>query len=259
MKNVVFFAFLLIVGEQVLTKPFRTGNEQIILDEFQAAIDDHQARARQEFETEGSLPLNGELTGDLIQKVEATAGKVTGPQQLMIQATARYLKKLQKREQSYSEASLSFDVEEIIPPSALTDRSQLLPYRQSITNFMKANEELKQFTLHSAAHFEAELLQAEIPRASLNHALKGFKSSSAPQLGTLTEIRDQDAALGTNLLAVLDLYDSQWNRWHYDSEAEIAVFQDPASGQAYTTILDTIISLSEQQQKAQEKLLNIKH
>ena len=116
---------------------------------------------------------------------------------------------------------------------------------------------MKHFVLNGATFFEAELVRGHVPRKRIDEAVAGFNSSSGPRLKIVTEIREQDAALGTNLLALLDLYDSHWNRWEYDPAAEAPVFEDPAPNEAYIAILNTMVRLSEKQQEAQQRVLNL--
>ena len=95
------------------------------------------------------------------------------------------------------------------------------------------------------------------PQRTVEAALRGFQQSYLPRRKIIKAIREQDAQLGTNLLAILDLYQLNWGKWRYNPEDELAVFEDAAHEDQYAAAIDSIVLLSDQQQASQQELVDL--
>jgi hypothetical protein len=91
----------------------------------------------------------------------------------------------------------------------------------------------------------------------MNAALAGYKSKVAPRTGLIVEIRGCDERCGQAMLAILDLWEKNWGKWHYDSPMKTVRFEDPEAQQSYHRFLATIKKASQEQVQAQGELVNL--
>ena len=256
-KNVAFCLVLLTLGAGQVLRPVKALKHQSTVEDLRKAITVHQDDLRHELETEGSLSIDPERTDRLIRSIEKSAENVDGNELATINATTRMLRKMHAYEQAYQKAVENLAADSIISPAGVTNVTQLDRYRQTVTQFMAANEELAQISNGAAELLKEELRSENLPQRTVEAALRGFQQSYLPRRKIIKAIREQDAQLGTNLLAILDLYQSNWGKWRYNPEDELAVFEDAAHEDQYAAAIDSIVLLSDQQQASQQELVDL--
>lgn len=101
----------------------------------------------------------------------------------------------------------------------------------------------------------SELEQARVAPAQIKNVIKGFNSKAAPRHALIRRIRECDEQIGAAALGALDLFETQWAKWSYDSTANELTFENDEANEAYGEFLDLINITSDKQVKLQGQLL----
>jgi len=254
--SIAFYVVLVLVGVGQVAERAKTRTARVSPTVVQAA-EDMRKELRDDFEANGSITPDPTRGDRMIQKMQSSAQNLNGTEKAMMEATVGFMKKLKTHEQVYQDAFEKLSVEGIMHPAEITNLAQIELHRTAVTNFMSANQELKRGFANSDKYFEAELVKAKLPRSAVDAAMRGYRSGSAQRNHLIAEIRDQDAVLGTNLLALLDLYQTQWGRWHYSEDEHTVAFKEKAPKEEYAKTIDSLVEVGEKQSAAQEKLVNL--
>ena len=189
--------------------------------------------------------------------VENPSRTETREQQKLMEASARFMRKMEIYERAYYEASANIPMEEIISPIGITDLAQIREYVRRVKHFLKLNEDLRNVIASGPALLRQELEKEELPASTIDSALEAYESAYDPRREIMREIREHDAAIGANLLSLLDLYEVHWGAWDSWAEEEMRFIEGTELGEKYSQAINGIMGASASQQAAQERLVSL--
>jgi hypothetical protein len=192
-----------------------------------------------------------------IQASDRAAKAASGDDGLTLKGSQAYLARLQELQQSYQAASSNLTAARVLCTSNLIDRDDIQQRKAVVQNFLKCNEAVKIFTIHSEDNYRAELVRLNVSPAVIESAVEGFHRSSAPQVPVVVEIRAQDERIGCGMLAVLDLLDANWGHWSYNAESGHVRFESPDLVDQYNSDLKGINDAGVEQVASQKRLVDV--
>jgi len=213
--------------------------------------------ASKDFRSEAVKALKEGRPADLTgfkRRLDETAETSTGEAAALSRGTSAYLKKLQSLQATYNRAASDLTNAHVLRSSDLTEREQLQPRKVVVQQFLNANDTIRGFLKSSDENFRGELVRQQVSPAAVSSALGEFRKSSAAQMPLILEIRKADTRMGEAMLSVLDLLDSNWGQWQYNSASGKLRFNSTTAVQRYNTYLQEIDSAREDQTAAQQKL-----
>jgi len=191
------------------------------------------------------------------QSLDKAAKSGEGEPAAIMKGTSAYVQKIQTVQASYTRAVDEFSTAHVLRVSDLTARDQLQSRKVIVQKFIEANAAVKDLVRHNEETFREELSKQHVSPAGVASALAGFHKPAAAQTPLVLEIRDTDSRMGNATLGVLNLLDSNWGQWRYNSANGKLSFDSPSTFQTYNAYLSEIDSAKEDQRLAQAKLGNL--
>ncbi len=223
-------------------------------------VEDMQTSLRESYDPEQGMTNLGagvDQLGRLGNQMQEASQNFSGHDAVIMQTMALYLKRLQVVAKKYEVAGENFQAGAVLNVGTLTNKSQIEPRREVVRQLLTANAELKNAILGSEKNLRTELAKARVPEEQIENVIKGFKRTAAPKHALIRQIRECDERIGDAALGALDLFETQWSKWHYDSAANELTFETDAANESYGVFLDTINTASEEQVTLQGQLLRL--
>jgi hypothetical protein len=227
--------------------------QKAAMDNMIAASKDLKANAAEALKTNGPSASVARVN----QALDQAAKAATGDEGLALKGSQAYLARLQEVQQAYQAASSKLQSARVLCTSNLVSREDIQGRKAVVQNFLKCNEAVKNFTIHSEDNYRAELVRLNVSPAFLESAAEGFHRSSAPQVPLVVEIRAQDERIGDGMLAVLDLLDANWGHWSYNADSGRLRFETQDLVEQYDSDLRGINEAGLEQMASQKRLATV--
>lgn len=189
-------------------------------------------------------------------KLNEASRNMNGNDAIAAQALADCVAKWNETQKELMKSFDEFDPAALMRFKTLSEKEQIEGRRQSLTNFLKVNEDLRSFLLSQTSDLEAELRSRPIPPAERDAMMTGFREARVPIEAKVMEIRDCDKESGEAILKLLDLAESQWGLWHFDQNNKL-VFTDGTAAKEFTALHAQIASLGKKEIQLQEQLIEL--
>jgi hypothetical protein len=217
-------------------------------EEVQAAAKSFRAEAASAI-TNGQTPSLEPLQRSFGRAAEKTSGDTAA----LFKGSQLFLQQLQRYQEAYAKAANELKSAKVLATSTLSDRRQIQDRKAVVQKFLDANASLRTAVQQSESNFRKELAALGVSGSQTEAALTGFRKSFQGPL--LLTIREADERMGHGMLQVLNLFDAQWGKWRFDSNAQILRFQDTTALGQYKSLMAEINQAGTDQQTAQERLL----
>jgi hypothetical protein len=192
----------------------------------------------------------------MVNTLEAASQGASGDTALLTKASAAYLQKLQPVMKEYGDAAKSLKEPPILNLSGVERREQLQARRVLVQQFLAANEKLTAFTANQEKRFREEMEKGSVPAKMVEAALVGYRKSAASQAEVAAKIRDDDRRMGKALLSMLDVLDSNWGRWSYNTQKQKTIFQEDAALDKYIGYRDEMEAAIKEQKRLQAQFVS---
>ena len=200
---------------------------------------------------------NVKALGTLKQAMDTAARDGTGNTALFAKAMGAFLQKAQGPLKEYSDAAEKIKAGSVLNMNGVDKPEQLDSRKQTVRDFLAANDRLLAFIQNSEKTMKQELANLNMPADQVDRAMDGFMKGMAPKNVVTTKIRQQEKRAGVGMLAVLDLLQTDWGKWKYNADKKVVVFDDAKTRGQYLASLDDIASAGEEEQKLQRQLMNV--
>jgi hypothetical protein len=210
-------------------------------------------------QTAASMKTNGQAASlaRVNQALDQAAKSGVGDTALVAKGTKAYVARVQAIQRAYQDASQNLTAARVLSTSNLLDRDAIQERKAIVQNFLKCNQDLKNFVDRNEENYRAELERLNVTPAVVASSLQGFHTTSAPQIPVIDQIRSDDERIGDAMLAVLDLLDATWGQWTYNQQDGHLRFQSHDQLAQYNTDLKEIQQASTEQATAQKHLAEV--
>ncbi len=130
--------------------------------------------------------------------------------------------------------------------------------RQIIREFISTNERLSDTLQNGEGFIRAELATAKISPAAREVVLERYAKTQKPLLPFQLKIREYDAAIGQNALAVLNLLEVSWRSWTRDDATGRIDFDNSVTLETFKSYVAKIVDAAEGRKQAEDDLTNYK-
>src|SRR5208283_3455791 len=124
----------------------------------------------------------------------------------------------------YQSAMAQLNAGRVLSLGNLSDKQQIASRRGVVQNFISANGNLENVVSNAEKNLQADLARLQVDPAKINAAMAGYRSKAVPRTALVLEIRACDDRCGHAMLAVLDLLETNWGKWDYNSTAKTVRF-----------------------------------
>jgi hypothetical protein len=221
------------------------------LRQLSTAVADVRAQAVVALTNGGKTTVDPEPLLESFNQLEKNS---SGETAVLFQCTQRFIKRELSYQQTYAQAASDLTAAKVVTVANLERRSQISGRKAVVQKFLDANDALKTFILQSESNLRKELTNADVSAQQTEAALKGFRKTWQPQAQLLISIREADDRFSHELLDMLDLFDSQWGQWRYDTSANVVRFEDGNALRKYKALMAQIKQTSTDQAAAQQRL-----
>jgi len=218
-----------------------------------------QEDTKRDFERgDGVSPEKQELRVARLQaQMESASQLSSGNTALFAQSASAYLQRMQPIMREYSTATKQLQQPSVLDMRGVERREQLGAKKNSVKKFMTANDNLRNFVVNGEKICQEELERAQMPPEARATALKGFQQGFAKTKEVNLQIREDDQRMGVAMLGMLELLDSNWGKWRYNTARAKVVFDDDAVLDKYVTYREELETAAREQVKLQAKLVNV--
>ena len=222
--------------------------------------DEQQLRdnARQSFNsktgiTNADFSSLDKMKGDL----DSAAPALTGDKASFAKAMSDYLEKVRASMKNYQDASIELRAARILVTSNLTSVTQIESRREVLQNFITANENMENVITNSEDSIRADLSSMNVSQDMIDRTITGFDSTFLPRRDLSLQIRECDDRMSHSMGAILNLLETDWGRWHFNSFDQELYFDDAADREIYSDSLHDIRLAGQQQIQLQGELVNL--
>ena len=160
--------------------------------------------------------------------------------QLLAQASASYLAKLQALTADYDRSYRILEQANVLDFQNLRTRAELVSRRRAVESFLAANESWREAIANAEQLYQIELRNVNLAPGLAEQALGEFRSGTGEQSMLLLQMRGADTQWGNAILAMLDLLGSNWGQWSYDQAESSVSFQDDDMTTRYDRLVDAM-------------------
>lgn len=221
------------------------------LEDLHATADEYRAQAVASLTNSHQQPVDSQ---QLQQSLNRAANKTSGETAALLRASQLYLGRMQAYQRNYEQASRALLAGKVLGAANLQQRAQIQDRKALVLAFLNANDGFKAFLKNGESNYRKELSSSEISAEQKEAAVAGFHKTFTVQTPLLLAIRDADDRMGEAMLGVLNLFDAQWGKWRYDTQAGLVRFEDHAAVAQYNALLAEINDAATRQSTAQKQL-----
>jgi hypothetical protein len=200
---------------------------------------------------------NVKALGTLKQAMDTAAREGKGDTALFAKAMGGFLQKAQVPLKEYSDAAEKIKAGSVLNMNGVDKPDQLDARKQSVRDFLAANDRLLGFIQNSEKIMKQELAGLNMPADQAERAMDGFRKGMAPKNVVTIKIRQQEKRAGVSMLAALDLLQNNWGKWTYNADKKVVIFDDAKTRDQYLASLDDIASAGDEEEKLQRQLMNV--
>ena len=183
------------------------------------------------------------------------SSKLQGEQATLAQLTADQTDLFTAALKRYTSAGKPLIDGTVVNPATLKSKDQLEQRRRALREFLSANAELRSTLLGAEAHLRSEMKRRGVSPAHAEDYIRGFLSKTTLALPLARQIRDLDDEMGQTALQALDLLESQWGRWRYDTSQQALRFQSKSASEQFNAMMSRLTQIAAEQQKLQKTLV----
>ena len=224
------------------------------LEDLHATADEYRAQAMASLTNSQQQPVDSQR---LQQSLNRAANKTSGETAALLRASQLYLGHMQACQHNYEQASRALLAGKVLGAANLQQRGQIQDRKALVLAFLNANDSFKAFLKNGESNYRKELSSFEISAEQKEAAVAGFHKTFTVQTPLLLEIREADDRMGEAMLSVLNLLDTQWGKWRYDTQTELVRFEDHAALGKYNSLVTEINEAGVKQTAAQKRLATI--
>jgi len=231
---------------------------RLFTSNLKTTMHDLQANAKNNYDPKKGV-TNMDINGidRLRTQFDNAAQTLSGDDALIAQAMSLHVARMETAMKGYQSAVAKLRSSRVLSLETLSDKQQIASRREVVRDFLSANGNLENVFTNAEQNIQNDMTRLQVGPAQMNAALAGYKSKVAPRTGLIVEIRGCDERCGQAMLAILDLWETNWGKWHYDSPMKTVRFEDPEAQQSYHRFLATIKKASQEQVQAQGELVNL--
>lgn len=250
---------LVFIASVVVSNFERTMKNAVALQKLEGAANQIRADAKKDFNRKHELTLADSQKGIEAFKtaLDSASQNATGDEALLVKATGAYLEKVQKMNQEYAAAVKSLREPPVLDMSAVNQQTQLQTKKETVKNFLAANEKLETFVVNSENLFRQELEKLNIPAKVVNATMEGFHSKMAARNSLMVKIREDDKRFGAAMLGMLVVLDTNWGKWNYNPERKKVVFEEDTALDQYMSYRNEMDAAGREQTQLQGRLVNL--
>jgi hypothetical protein len=202
-----------------------------------------------------NMDVNG--VDRLRAQLNDAAQNLSGDDALVAQAMSLHVARMESAMKVYQAAMAELNAGRVLSLENLSDKQQIASRRGLVRNFISANDNLENVISNAERNLQADLTRLQVGPAKVDAALAGYRSKAVPRTALVMEIRTCDDRLGQAMLAMLDLLETNWGKWNYNSTAKTVRFEDQEAQHSYQQFLTTIRRAGQEQVQAQGQLVNL--
>jgi hypothetical protein len=225
---------------------------------LKTAVHDLQANAKNTYDPKNGI-TNLDIKGidHLRSQLDNAAQTLSGDDALIAQAMSLHVTRMETAMKAYQSAAVKLRADRVLSLEKLSDQQQIASRRKVVRDFLFANGNLENVVSNAEKNIQADMTRLQVGPAKMNAALAGYRAKAASRTALVMEIRACDERCGQAMLAVLDLWETNWGKWHYDPPLKTVRFEDSEMQQSYQRFLATIKKASQEQVQAQGELVNL--
>lgn len=179
--------------------------------------------------------------------------KLSGDDAKIAEAMGAFFGRLNVAMRNYKTALESLQAGHVLGPAM--EKSELVDRRQIVRQFIDANDQLTGVVTNAEMNLRADLVRLNVSSGKIEETLAGYRKGSASKMQLTTEVRRCDDRMGQAMLDAIDLLDSEWGRWNFDSTANYIRFQSATARANYDSDVAAIRSAGDTQVRLQKLLI----
>jgi hypothetical protein len=222
--------------------------------------DEQQLRdnARQSFNGKtGITNTDFSLMDKMKSDLDSATPALTGDKAALAKAESHYLEKMRSSMKNYHDAAIELREARILVTSNLTSVTQIESRREVLQNFITASENLKNLITNSEDSIRADLSSMNLSQDTIDRTMADFDRTFLPVRNLRLQICECDDRISHSMGAILNLLETDWGRWHFNSFDQKLYFDDAADREIYSDSFDDIRLASRQQVHLQGELVNL--
>jgi DNA polymerase III gamma/tau subunit len=141
---------------------------------------------------------------------------------------------LQKR---YQTSGAGLTNPPVMDMSLVRTKEDLEERKETISDFISASEELRNFCEDAPSFYREELLNHKLSPQAREASLKQFTQSLRGINGAVVALRESDVKRGKIMLSIIELLKDNWGKWQYKPELDGVQFQNLATSRDYDRVL----------------------
>lgn len=131
--------------------------------------------------------------------------------------------------------------------------------RQIVREFITTNDRLLDTLQNGEGFIRAELATAKVSPAARDAVLERYATTQKPLLPYQLRIREYDAAIGQNALAVLNLLEVSWGSWSRDDATGRIDFNNSVTLGTFRSYVAKLVEAAEGRKQAEDDLANYRN
>ena len=237
----------------------RRAQDRKIMSDLQASVQYLKQDVRDSFDPEmGITNSDTEAMDRVARQLKEASRKLSGDEAHIMEATAKHLGRMRQAMTAYESVTTAMLETNVLGAGTLKEKSQIKERQNLVREFLLRNAELKKTVAESESYIRRDLTLAGVSSAKIEAAMKGFKSEADLRNALILKIRDCDQRIGDATLGVLELLDTHWGKWRYNSDEDTLLFDKTEATDTYNRLVEEVSAAGEEQVKLQGKLVNIR-
>jgi len=192
----------------------------------------------------------------LDNQIQNATRNATGDEAVVLQVLSEQLKRMQSAVNRYEIAAQKYP--DILNPAGLTDKTVIERRRETVRTLISANNEVKQLVINKETSIRADLAKRGIAPATIEATVQSYRRNGTSRAALSVKIRDCEQRRADATLQVLNLFESDWGHWRYDSKSAVLHFENAQSESKYSKLFDEIEAAEREEVKLQGQLLNVR-
>lgn len=219
-----------------------------------AEVKQRSAELQREAIESDDVNLSVDLQGRMRQVLEDALPRLSPTSRAELTLTLRILNPFMDEAQAYMAGVAEFGNSGQADFTAVTTREHIAAGLATIKLLDAANTSLLARIIGLDAEAEAALAKTDLSRAKRRAILQGFRSSLAPKIDPLREIRELDSRLYEQYRLAFEHLDTTWGRWRIPEEGGIS-WDVAEEESAFDAMIEAIQTIAAEQGVVQQRLL----
>jgi hypothetical protein len=187
-------------------------------------------------------------------EIEAAKQRAQAARPFVLQASEIDKERLQSLITAYSTALQPVPEPPLLDLTSLTGIHHLTQKKQIVQSFLKANDALRSFFEHREESYRETLLKLGLPSEFIESVMQAYRKTAAQPTALALKMRKDDDKMGTALLGILNLLQTNWGRWTFNPAKQKVEFSDHATREKFLDLKEALDQASLEQMACQIKL-----